>query len=84
IQIGLDGLIGLVPAAGDCVNVAIALYLVKIASSTGLPGKYKAKMIRNIAIDGGIGTIPVLGDIFDIIYKANLRNLAIFEKWIGK
>ncbi len=82
-RFGLNSLIGLTPAAGDAVLAAISLYIVNEARLLGVPGPLLAKMIRNVAIEAIAGAIPVIGDLFDAAFKANLRNLAIIEDHLG-
>ena len=83
-RFGLNSLIGLAPAAGDAVLVAISLYIVNEARLLGVPTPLLAKMIRNVAIEAVAGAVPIVGDLFDIAFKANLRNLAIIEAHLGQ
>jgi hypothetical protein len=79
-RFGLNSLIGLVPVGGDAILGALSLYIVYEAAQLGLP-KYKlARMLANVGIEVLGGSIPVLGDLFDMTLKANLRNLAIIEQ----
>ncbi|MEA2935283.1 MAG: hypothetical protein QOD74_1929 [Variibacter sp.] len=78
-RIGADGIIGLAPGVGDALTTALAAYIVYEASRLGLPRHKLWRMARNVAIDGLVGVIPVVGDLFDVAFKANLRNLAIIE-----
>ncbi len=82
-RFGLNSLIGLTPAAGDAVLAAISLYIVNEARLLGLPGHKLARMLGNVAVEAAAGAIPVLGDLFDMGFKANLRNLAIVEEHFG-
>jgi hypothetical protein len=75
IRFGLDGLIGLVPGVGDVATTAVSLYLVYRARALGAPKAVLARMIVNILADTAVGAIPLLGDIFDVAFKANRRNL---------
>ncbi|KAJ1973103.1 hypothetical protein H4R35_004293 [Dimargaris xerosporica] len=84
VKVGLDAIIGLIPAVGDLLCVAIALYVVYLASTLHIPKGYKARMLSNVGIDGLVGTVPLVGDVFDVLYKANLRNLELLDKWIAK
>jgi hypothetical protein len=74
-RIGADSIIGLIPGAGDLVGLAISAYTLMLASQIGAPKPLLVKMAANIAIDTGLGSIPVLGDIFDMYFKSNSRNL---------
>lgn len=82
-RFGLNGLIGLTPAAGDAAMAAVSLYIVWEAKGLGVPGPKLAKMLGNVAVETVAGAVPVLGDLFDMTYKANLRNLAIIEDHLG-
>src|SRR5277367_1565163 len=83
-RFGLNSLIGLPPAAGDTMLTAISLWIVWQGSKLGLPRKEIVRMLGNVAIEAALGSIPVLGDLFDVIWKANLRNLAIIEQQLAE
>ncbi len=82
-RFGLNSLIGLTPAAGDAVLAMVSLYIVYEAHRLGVPREKLARMIGNVGIEAAAGAVPVLGDLFDMGFKANLRNLAIIEEHIG-
>ncbi len=82
-RFGLNSLIGLTPAAGDAVLALISLYIVNEARRLGLPRETLARMVGNVAVEALAGTVPVLGDLFDMGFKANLRNLALIEEHFG-
>lgn len=82
-RFGLNSLIGLAPAAGDAILAGISLYIVNEARLLGIPAPLLARMVRNVAIETIAGAVPILGDVFDIAFKANLRNLAIIEDHLG-
>lgn len=77
IQFGLDPLIGLIPGGGDAVGVVISLYLVARAAQLGVPKATLLRMVGNLIADGLIGVVPVAGDIFDVFFKANQRNVKL-------
>ena len=79
-RIGLDPLIGLVPGIGDTAGAAISLWLIAEAGRLGVPSATLLKMLLNVLVDTTVGSIPLLGDIFDAGYKANLRNLELLER----
>ena len=79
-SIGLDPLLGLVPGIGDLVGALISMVIVMRAVQAGIPRIAVARMIANIAIDTLIGAIPLVGDMFDFVYKSNLKNLRIYEQ----
>lgn len=81
IRFGLDPLLGLIPGLGEVVTVAMSLYIVWIGIQMKLPQVRIYQMLGNIVVDFLVGIIPVLGDIFDIFYKSNIRNLDILNKY---
>ena len=84
IRFGLDALIGLVPGIGDLVTTALSLYIVSEARALGAPGHVIARMLGNVALDGVVGAVPLLGDAFDVMWRANRRNMRILQDWIGR
>ncbi len=78
-RFGLNSIIGLLPGGGDAVLGLISLYIVQQAARLGVPRHTLARMVGNIAVEVVGGSIPVLGDIFDMALKANLRNIRILE-----
>ena len=83
-RFGLNSLLGLPPAVGDLTLVAISLYFVYEASRFGLPGDKLRRMLGNVAVEALLGAVPVLGDLLDVVFKANLRNLAILEEHLDE
>jgi hypothetical protein len=79
-RIGLDALIGLVPGIGDLVSAALSSYIIWEARQLGLPRWKIARMIGNLAVDTAIGAIPVAGDVFDVFFRANKRNMRIVRE----
>lgn len=82
--IGLDPLIGLIPVAGDVVTGLFSLYLLWTAYKLGKPPKILWAMLANVLIDLFVGAIPILGDVFDFVFKANRRNLKLLENDRGE
>jgi hypothetical protein len=80
IRFGLDGLLGLIPGAGDLSTFAVSGYMVMILAQNGASGFVLARMVMNILIDAIFGSIPLLGDIFDVYFKANIRNIKLMEE----
>jgi hypothetical protein len=83
-RFGMDSVIGLVPGIGDAISAALASYIIWEARQLGLPRWKIARMISNVAIDTAIGAVPFAGDVFDVFFKANQRNLRIIHDHIGK
>jgi len=77
----LDALLGLVPGAGDAVSAVLSGYPVLIAARHRLPAAVIVRMLGNIALDAIAGSLPVLGDLFDIGFKANVRNQRLIERY---
>ncbi len=84
IRFGADALIGLLPIGGDLVTILPSLYIMIKAHEMGAPQSVLVKMAGNIAIDAGVGSIPVLGDIFDVFFKSNIRNIDLLDEFIKK
>lgn len=82
-RFGLNSLIGLPPGAGDAMLTAISLWIVWQGSKLGLPREKLVRMLGNVAIEAALGSIPVVGDLLDVAWKANLRNLAIIEEHLA-
>lgn len=78
---GLDALIGIFPGLGDFISMCLSCYLVWIGVEMKLPPALLVQMIANIALDTVIGTIPLIGDIGDAFYKANVQNFRILENF---
>jgi len=83
-KIGLDGIIGLLPGIGDGSSFVMALYPVVEAHRMGVGFGTKLRMLWNLLIDTVLGTIPLIGDLFDIGFKANNRNAKILRDWVAK
>jgi hypothetical protein len=80
-KVGLDPLLGLIPGLGDIVSAGLSIYMLWIAKQMGIPQTTISKMVRNIVIDFVLGVIPVVGDLTDFVYKANLKNLEILHAY---
>jgi hypothetical protein len=79
-RVGLDALIGLVPGLGDFAGAAMSGYIVLAAARLGVPKPVLFRMIMNVAIDGVVGSVPVLGDVFDAGWRSNTRNTALLDR----
>jgi hypothetical protein len=84
IRYGIDGIIGLIPVVGDIIVTAISLWLVREARALGAPWHVTARMLGNVAIQGVAGTVPFAGDAFDVLFRANVRNVRILRRWIDR
>jgi len=83
-QIGFDAVISAIPVYGDIIGVILALYQVFLSWLFGVPLSILKAMAINAVVDGVIGFVPVVGDLLDVWFKANLRNLALLEDWLLK
>ena len=82
-HIGLDPIIGLIPGLGDLIGAGVALWIVAEAVRLGASGWVLVRMLVNIAIDTLGGAIPVAGDVFDALWKANLKNVRLLERHLA-
>lgn len=80
IKFGIDPLIGLISGYGDLAGAALSVYFMYYATRLGAETSVLIRMFVNILADLTIGVIPVLGDLFDLAWKANLRNAKLLEK----
>jgi hypothetical protein len=80
IRFGFDFIIGLVPGVGDVVSLGISGMLVSVMARKGASGMVIVKMLWNILLDAVVGAIPIIGDLFDLAYRANRRNLALLKE----
>lgn len=83
LRIGADAILGLVPGFGDILTGAIGAYLIYEAQKLGIPRSAVVRMIANIAVDTAIGAIPFAGDVWDLFFRANDRNMQILARHIG-
>ena len=80
--IGLDALLGLLPFAGDGVAALCSLYVVFAAWLAGVPRATLARMLLYVGLDWAVGSIPVVGDLFDVVFRANRRNVRLFRRHV--
>jgi hypothetical protein len=84
IRFGVDALIGLIPGIGDAITTAMSLYIVHEARQLGAPRHLIARMLANVALDGVVGAVPFLGDAFDVMWRANRRNMALLRRHLDR
>ena len=82
-RIGLDPLLGLLPGAGDIAGSVLSAYIILEAARFGLPRETLVRMLINLASDAALGSLPIVGDVFDATWKANSRNLALLEAHVN-
>lgn len=80
IKVGLDPVLGLVTGIGDLAGASLSVYFMFYATRLGAKSSVLLRMFMNIMADLTIGSIPILGDLFDVAWKANLRNAKLLEK----
>lgn len=83
-RFGLDGLLGLIPGVGDMSTFAVSCYLITLMAKNGASGYVMVRMVLNVVIDAIIGSIPLVGDIFDFAFKANSRNMKLMQQHFGE
>jgi Domain of unknown function (DUF4112) len=84
IRFGIDGIIGLVPGIGDVIAGLLSLIIPIAAWIRGVPYVALMRMAVNIGIRVLVGSIPLLGDVFDIAWKANRRNYLLMRRHLGE
>lgn len=82
-RIGLDAVVGLVPGLGDLLSGGIGLFVVLRGAQLGVPRVVLARMLLNVVVDFVVGAIPVIGDAFDLWFKAHARNVALIRRHTG-
>ena len=84
IRFGADAIIGLFPGIGDAITTALSAYVVYEAYRLGAPRHLLARMIANVAFDGVMGAVPVAGDVLDVLFRANRRNVRLLREWFER
>jgi Domain of unknown function (DUF4112) len=84
IRLGLDAIIGLVPVAGDLLSGLVSSYMIWEARQLGAPRWLIARMAANTLFDTAFGAIPVVGDAFDVLFRANIKNMALLRRHMEK
>jgi hypothetical protein len=82
IRFGFDSVVGLIPGAGDVVNLGVSAYTLLLARRLGAPNSLLLRMAANAGIDFGLGSVPIAGDIFDLFFKSNTRNLKLLTDFL--
>ena len=81
VQFGLDAIIGLIPGIGDLVCGALSMWLINEARRLGTPKWLVARMVWNVAVEVTVGAVPVVGDLFDVAWKANRKNIKLLRRY---
>lgn len=83
LRLGIDPLLGLIPGGGDLAGGALSAWIIVSAARSGAPPAVLVRMGLNVIVDALVGTVPLLGDLFDAGWKANRRNAALLEEYVG-
>ncbi|HKC47226.1 MAG TPA: DUF4112 domain-containing protein, partial [Gemmatimonadales bacterium] len=83
VRVGLDPIVGLIPGIGDAAGALVSAYIVLEAARFDVPGPTLLRMLANVAIDALLGSVPVIGDIFDVGWQANIKNVALIERHLA-
>ena len=81
IRIGLDAILGLIPGGGDVAGGLFSAIIMLQAARMGAPTAVLARMLGNVVIDTAIGSIPLIGDVFDFAWRSNSKNVRLLESW---
>jgi len=83
LRFGLDPILGLIPGAGDAAGAVLAGWILVAAIRLGASRATVVRIAGNVAVDAVVGAVPLVGDIFDFAWKANLRNVALLERHLA-
>src|SRR5919199_6477727 len=81
VRLGLDAVLGLIPGAGDLAGGILSGFIILQGARLGAPRSVLARMVMNVVIDTVVGSVPVLGDLFDVGWKSNMRNADLLERY---
>ena len=84
IRFGWDAIVGLVPVVGDVAMAVVGTYPLYVAHKHKLGKIVRARMIGNLALDWAVGAVPLVGDLFDVAFKAHLKNARLLEQAVEK
>ena len=82
-KIGFDAIVGVVPVVGDLIGGSLSAYIILEAARADVPILTLARMLGNVGIDTIVGSIPAFGDVFDVAWKANMKNVALLERHLA-
>lgn len=81
VRFGIEAVMRLVPGVGDAAASTLSCYLLYEAHRLGVPKHVFARLVANVAIEGAAGAIPIVGDLFDVGFRANRRNVKILKEY---
>ena len=82
-RVGIDPILGLIPGGGDTISAFLSAYIVLEAAQLGVPREALVRMVYNIILDSVLGSVPVVGDLFDASWKANVKNISLLESHLA-
>ena len=80
MRFGLDPIIGLIPGIGDASGAILGGWILLEGARLGMPRATLVRIVSNIAIDALVGAVPILGDVSDVAWKSNLKNVELLER----
>jgi hypothetical protein len=80
LRFGLDAIVGLIPGVGDMLSSMASFVIIFAAWKRGLPNVTIARMVANVALDTVVGAMPFVGDLFDVVWKANRMNMRLLQR----
>jgi hypothetical protein len=84
VRVGLDPMLGLIPGAGDIAGGVLSALIVVQAARLGAPRSVLARMVMNVGVDSIVGVVPLLGDLFDVGWKSNIRNVDLLARYLER
>lgn len=81
VRFGADFLLGLVPGVGDAISLGLSGLLIATMAKNGASPRLVLRMLSNVGLDAVVGTVPILGNLFDLFFKANTRNLDLMRQY---
>ena len=81
---GLDSIVGLIPGAGDLASALMSGYIVLASARMGVPPSVVVRMILNLGVDTVVGSVPLIGDLFDVGFRANTRNAQLLDRHLAE
>jgi hypothetical protein len=82
-RVGLDPLLGLIPGGGDTVGMVLSCLIVFEASRLGASKTTLGQMTFNVLLETLVGTVPGIGDLFDVVWKSNIKNIKLLDEHLG-
>jgi len=83
-RVGLDAIVGLIPGIGDGLGAVVSFYILLRLWQHELPWHLRARLVGNILVDFALGSVPLIGDLFDFGFKANRRNVRLVRNHLGR